>query len=205
MRSFTRSAAVAALAITLASVANAQPGVGATLTPYAGYLVTGKWFDGPLGTSVTTSNSPMIGVQGAVPLTRGISLTANVAYASGDLRVGLPVIGGVNVGSAKTWLYDAGVELGGLAGRPAGIAPFVGAGIGGMTNDIKNTAFSTRASNMAYTGTLGVDVGLTKGFSLRVQAKDYMGKFDSEEAVGFQVNNKMTHNWALSAGVRLGW
>jgi hypothetical protein len=205
MRSYIRSATLAALTLTLASVANAQPGVGATLTPYAGYLVTGKWFDGPLGTSVTTSNSPMVGVQGAVPLTRGISLVGNVGYASGDLRIGLPVIGGVNVGTAKTWVYDAGLELGGLSGKPAGIAPFVGAGIGGMTNDIKNTLFSTRASNMAYTGSLGVDVGLTKGFSLRVQAKDYMGKFDSEEAVGYQVNNKLTHNWASSAGVRLGW
>jgi hypothetical protein len=205
MRSFTRSATIVALSITLSSVGSAQAGVGATLTPYAGYLVTGKWFDGPLGTSVTTSNSPMLGVQGAVPLTRGISLTANVAYASGDLRVGLPVIGGVNVGTAKTWLYDAGIELGGLAGRPAGIAPFVAAGIGGMTNDIKNTVFSTRASNMAYTGAIGVDVGLSKGFALRVQAKDYMGRFDSEEAVGYQVNNKLTHNWALSAGVRLGF
>lgn len=205
MRSFNRTATLAALALTLSSVATAQPGVGATLTPYAGYLVTGKWFDGPLGTSVTTSNSPMVGVQGAVPLTRGISLVGNVGYASGDLRVGLPIIGGVNVGTAKTWVYDAGLELGGLAGRAGGIAPFVGAGIGGMTNDIKNAAFSTRASNMAYTGSVGVDVGLTKGFSLRVQAKDYMGKFDSEEAVGYQLNNKLTHNWALSAGVRLGW
>src|SRR6187401_1643212 len=108
MRSFVvRSAAVAAFAFVLTPTVNAQPGVGATITPYAGYLVSGKMFDGPLGTSVSATNSPMVGVQGAVPLTRGISLVGNVAYASGDLSVGLPVIGGVNVGSAKTWLYDA--------------------------------------------------------------------------------------------------
>jgi hypothetical protein len=32
-----------------------------------------------------------------------------------------------------------------------------------------------------------------------------MGKFNSEDAVGFRVNGNMTHNFALSAGVRLGF
>lgn len=205
MRLFVRSAAVMAIALVLAPVVNAQPGVGATFTPYAGYLVTGNWFEGPIGTSLSTTNSPMLGVQGSIPLGRAFSLIGNVAYASGDLRVGLPVIGGVNIGSAKTWLYDAGLELGGLAGRPAGIAPFVQGGIGGMTNDIKNTLFSTRASNLAYTAGVGVDVGIAKGFALRVQAKDWIGRFNSTDAVGFKVNGNLTHNWALSAGVRMGF
>jgi hypothetical protein len=35
-------------------------------------------------------------------------------------------------------------------------------------------------------------------------AKDYIGKFDAREATAVNVDTKTTHNWALSAGVRLG-
>ena len=194
--------AVAALAVAATS-AQAQTGVGAQLTPYAGYLVTGNWYDGPVGTSLATTNAPMIGAQGAIPLSKGVSLVGNLAYASGDLRVGLPLLGGVNVGSAKTWLYDAGLELGGLAGRSTGIAPFVQGGIGGMTNDIKASVFQTRASNVAYTAGVGVDVGVSDALALRIQAKDWIGRFDSEDAVGFRAEGNLAHNWALTAGVKL--
>jgi hypothetical protein len=183
----------------------AQPGVGASLTPYAGYFVTGHWYDGPVGTSLSTTNSPMVGAQGTIPLSKGIALVGNVAYASGDLRVGLPLIGGVTVGSATTWLYDVGLELGGLAGRKAGIAPFVSGGVGGMTNDIRNSLFSTRASNVAYTAAAGLDVGLTPGLGLRVQAKDWIGRFNSQDAVGFRADGNLAHNWALTAGAKISF
>ena len=204
MRSYVVRSAVAVItAFAFTAPLGAQAGVGASLTPYAGYLVTGKWYDGPVGTNLSTTNAPMVGLHAGIPITRGISLVGSVGYASGDLRVGLPIIGGVNVGTAKMWLYDAGVELGGLAGKSRGLAPYVTAGIGGMTNDIENTFFSTRASNLAYTAGVGIDVGLADAFALRVQAKDYIGKFDSQEAVGFNVDGNLTHNWALTAGVKL--
>lgn len=187
----------------VAGTARAQTGVGATLTPFAGYLITGDWYDGPIGSNLSTTNAPMLGVQGSVPLTRGISLVGNLGYASGDLRVGLPVIGGFNVGTVKTWLYDAGLELGGLAGKPTGIAPFVQLGVGGLTNDIKNSLFDARATNIAYTGGVGIDVGLTESFALRVQAKDWVSRFNSEDAVGFRAEGNLAHNWALTAGVKL--
>lgn len=203
--SFVRLLAGAAAATTLAATTalEAQTGVGAHLTPYAGYLITGDWYDGPVGTSIATTNAPMLGVQGAIPLSKGISLVGNLAYASGDLRIGLPLLGGVNVGSAKTWLYDAGLELGGLAGRSTGIAPFVSGGIGGMTNDIKASVFQTRASNVAYTAGVGVDVGISEGLALRLQAKDWIGRFNSEDAIGFRAEGNLAHNWALTAGVKL--
>jgi hypothetical protein len=147
----------------------------------------------------------MVGAQGTIPLTKGIALVGNLAYASGDLRVGLPLLGGVTVGSATTWLYDAGLELGGLAGRSSGIAPFVSGGIGGMTNDIKNSLFNTRASNVAYTAALGVDIGLTAGFGLRLQAKDWIGRFNSADAVGFRANGNLAHNWALTGGAKISF
>jgi hypothetical protein len=189
----------------LSAVADAQAGVGATLTPFAGYLVTGNWFDGPIGTSIATSNSPMVGGQASIPLTRGIALVGNLAYASGDLRIGLPLLGGVTVGKARTWMYDAGLELGGLGNSGRGIAPFVQGGIGGLTNDIKTGVFNTRATNVAYTGGVGIDIGFTKGLALRVQAKDWMSRFNTADAVGFRAEGNLAHNWALTGGMKLSF
>ena len=63
MRLFVRPVASFATSLILGAfivpALHAQPGVGATLTPYAGYLVTGNWYDGPIGTSISTTNSPM--------------------------------------------------------------------------------------------------------------------------------------------------
>lgn len=201
---------MAALALS-AGVASAQSSaagssaVGATLTPYAGYLITGNWYDGPVGTSISTTNAPTVGVQGSIPLARGISLVGNLAYASGDLRIGLPLLGGVNVGSATTWMYDVGLELGGLGnsgGTTRSFAPFIQGGIGGMTNDISVSVLDTRSTSVAYTLGGGLDVGITPGITLRLQAKDYISRFNSEDAVGFRAEGNLAHNLALTAGIR---
>ncbi len=200
-----RSSLAAVLVAVSPLVAQAQKGtgVGAHLAPFAGYLITGDWYDGPVGTSISATNAPTLGVQGGIPLSTGVSLVGNLAYASGDLRIGLPLLGGVNVGSANTWMYDVGLELGGLGGRSTGIAPFVQGGIGGMTNDIKVRVLETRSSNVAYTAGVGVDVGISDGLVLRVQAKDWISRFNSEDAVGFRANGNLAHNVALTAGVKL--
>ncbi len=210
MRNLVRHAvtlcAAVALALTVVHSAAAQhAGVGASVTPYVGYLVTGKWYDGPIGTSLSTTNAPMLGAQANIPITPGLALVGNVAYASGDLRVGLPIIGGVNIGSAKTWLYDAGLELGGLTGNRVGLAPFLQGGVGAMTNNIKNSLFSTNETNLAYTAGVGIDLGVSKAFSVRVQAKDWIGRFNSADAIGFHVKGNLAHNWALTGGVKLAF
>jgi hypothetical protein len=203
------SALATAAAISVAVAIRPLPaqgvGVGASLTPYVGYLVTGKWYDGPGGSSLATANSPMAGVQVGVPLTSGVSLVGNLAYSSGDLRVGLPLLGGVNVGTNRMWLYDAGLEIGGLAHKRTGVAPYLLGGVGGVTNDIRNALFTTRTSNLMYSAGVGIDLGLSSAMALRVQAKDYVGRFDSQEAVGFRAEGNLAHNWAFSAGVKLAF
>lgn len=178
-------------------------GLGGAVTPYAGYLVTGNWFEGPVGTSISTANTPLVGAQLSVPLVAGLSLTGNVGYASGDVRVGLPIIGGLNVGSNDLWVYDAGLELGGLPRGGTGLAPFVQGGVGGMTNNLQSSVFSVRSTNLMYTAGVGVDVGMSRNVALRIQAKDYIGRFDSEEAIGIRSRGTLSHNWALSAGLKL--
>jgi hypothetical protein len=206
MRPSVRFAALTAAALlSLPAVSNAQTGVGAAITPYAGYLVAGNLYDGPLGTSISASNAPMFGAQASIPVSKGIALVGNLAYASGDLQVGLPILGGINVGKARTYLYDAGLELGGLQGKAMGIKPFVQAGIGGMTSEVKNGLVNLKSTNIAYSAGVGVDVGVSNGFALRVQAKDWISRFDSQEAVGVRVDGNLAHNWALTAGIKLAF
>ena len=203
----TAAFSLSALALVLSPARQIQAqsvlGQGASITPDAGYLVTGDWYNGPIGTTLSTANAPIIGAQLSMPLVSGLSLTGNVGYASSDVRVGLPVLGGVNVGRNSVWVYDAGLELGGLSRTKSGIAPFILGGIGGMTNDMQNALFSTASTNLMYAAGVGVDIGFSRNLALRVQAKDYFGRFDSQEAVGFGSRSNLSHNWALSGGVKL--
>ena len=205
MRLSVRFAVLSTAALFALPAASHAQSIGAAVTPYAGYLVAGNLYDGPLGTSISSTNAPMFGAQASIPVSRGVSLVGNLAYASGDLQVGLPVLGGINVGSTRTYLYDAGVEIGGLAGKVTGVKPFLQGGIGGMTSEVKNGLVNLKSTNIAYSAGVGVDIGVSKGFALRVQAKDWISRFDSQEAVGFKIDGNLAHNWALTAGIKLAF
>ena len=47
-------------------------------------------------------------------------------------------------------------------------------------------------------------IELAPRLGLQLMVKDYIGKFDAQEATSINVNTKTTHNWAVSAGLRLG-
>ena len=207
---FTVVGAVAGLAISASmaasSIAQAQTAGRAFIVPQAGYVIHGAWYDGPLGTDLTPSAAPGVGAQIGVPIYKGVSLTGSAMYSSSDLEVGVPILGGISIGKAKTWMYDAALELGGMTGtQQNGIAPFVQGGIGGITTDIKNSLLDVRSTNLAYIAGVGVDMRLSRSLALRLQARDYIGRFDSQDAVGFKVEGNMAHNWALSAGVKLAF
>jgi hypothetical protein len=197
--------ALAAALVTPLTLSAQSLGQGGAITPYAGYLITGRWYDGPVGTNIAAANTPMVGAQMAVPIVRGLSLVGNVGYASSDVRVGLPVLGGVNVGENRLWLYDGGLEVGGHSRGGAGISPFVQVGVGGITNNIRSAFLTTQSTNLVYTGGVGIDVGLARQVGVRVMAKDYIGRFDTQEAIGLSSRGNLSHNWALSAGLKLAF
>jgi opacity protein-like surface antigen len=84
------------------------------------------------------------------------------------------------------------------------IRPFVQAGAGAMRQELRVDPVATHATNFAYNVGGGVDVALAPRMGLQLMAKDYIGKFDAREATTIDVNTRTTHNWALSAGLRLG-
>jgi hypothetical protein len=175
------------------------------ITPYAGYMRFGNIVNGPLGTGLRNAGAAVYGAELSLGLSRNVALVGNLGYARPNLEVGLPLVGGLSVGESSVLLYDAGLRLsvplesGGLP-----ITPFVQAGAGGIRQSVRVAPIETRSSNFAYNFGGGVDLALSPRLGLQVMAKDYVGKFDAREATAIGVDTRTTHNWALSAGVRLG-
>ncbi len=198
--------AVLGFAALSASSAGAQlaPRAGQLeIAPYAGYMVFGNLVDGPLGTSLRTSDAPLFGAQLAVTLTPGISLVGNVAHSNTAIEAGVPLLGGVELADSKVWMFDGGLQLG-LA-PSARTSPFVQVGAGVMRHDIKVGPVSTDATNFALNAGVGVDVQMARNVAMRLMAKDYYGKFDFEEAALIDVGGERTHNFALTAGLKIGF
>lgn len=175
------------------------------ITPYAGYLKSGAIVSGPVGLALRNAGAPVYGGEVSLGLTRGVSLFGNVGYSQPGLEIGAPVLGGLQLARSSVLLYDAGVRLSLPASAGAlPITPFVQAGAGAMRQEFEIGPVTARSTNFAYNLGAGVDVPLGSRLGLQLMAKDYIGKFDAEEATLIEVDTRTTHNWAFSAGVRLG-
>ena len=180
----------------------------AEVVPYAGYMIFGDLFKGPVGTSLSNSNSYVVGAQLGINVTPQVAIIGNVGYSSSDLEAGLPIIGGQDVGDSKMLFYDAGLQLSmpmrtGTSG--VGLRPFVQAGVGAIRYDVSaGNILETDATNLAFNAGVGADVMFGPSFGLRLMAKDYIGKFDVEEATSFGTfEGETTHNFALTVGLKL--
>jgi opacity protein-like surface antigen len=176
----------------------------ADVTPYAGYMIFGHFIDGPLGTSLTATSGPVYGATLGLAMSPNISLVGNFGYSSSDIKVGLPFIGGITVGSTDVLMYDGGVQLR-IPMEKSAVSPFVQAGAGAMRFNISNSVFKTNATNLAYNVGAGLDYAISPNIGVRVMAKDYIGKFDFKDATQLNFNGKTSNNVALSFGVKLGF
>ena len=177
------------------------------ITPYAGYMVFGDMLRGPVGTSLSSANGAVYGAQVGVNLTPYLSVVGNVARAGADMQVGIPFLGGVSVGTSTAWLYDGGLQLSLPMSRAGAlpIRPFVQVGAGAMQYEVQSGPVAVKATNFAGNAGVGADVSLTPNFGLRLMAKDYIGKFDVKEATQIPVDGRLSHNFAFSAGITLGF
>jgi hypothetical protein len=177
-----------------------------SITPYGGYMVFGSIFNGPLGTSLTSAAAPVYGAQVNLPLGSSVSIVGNLAYSQPNLQVGIPLLGGIDVGKSDVWMYDAGLQLSApaMSGQRS-IIPFVQAGIGGMKYNVQVAGVSTNASNLAFNAGVGADFPIATNIGLRIMAKDYIGKFDVNQATSLDVTSNNSNNVAISAGLKLGF
>src|SRR3954469_22639420 len=76
-----------------------------SITPYGGYMIFGDILNGPLSTRLTSSASQVYGAQVNLPIAPSLSVVGNLAYSQPNLRVGIPILGGVDVGKSDVWIY----------------------------------------------------------------------------------------------------
>ena len=177
------------------------------ITPYAGYIVFGNFLSGPLGTSLSNAPAPIFGAQLGMKIAPNVSIIGNLAASSSDIKVGVPIIGGLTVAHSSMVFYDAGLQLDipVTSAYGATFSPFLQAGVGGMHYDISQSLVSTTATNLAGNVGAGADIALGRGVGLRLMAKDYIGKFDFQQATSFDVSSGTTNNVAFSAGMRFSF
>jgi hypothetical protein len=177
------------------------------VTPYAGYLFAGAMMDGPLGTSIGPAPAALVGTQLGMRIAPNVSVVANLATGSSDVKAGIPILGGISVAQSRVVLYDAGLQLDLPMMTASGTAfsPFVQGGVGGMRYDLTESFVTTSSTNLSGNVGIGADVSVGSGVGIRVMAKDYIGKFDFQEATSFDVNTNTTQNYALSLGVRFSF
>jgi hypothetical protein len=197
----------AAASLAFAAPAFAQnPGSGTVLhiSPYAGVMVFGDYLKGPLGTSVSNAPAPVYGTQVGLSLSPNLSLIGNIGYTQSDIKVGVPILGGLSVGHSSMLIYDGGLEynFGSMKSSGLPVSPFVQAGVGAIRYNIDESILQTSATNLAGNLGLGADLQLGKGMALRLLAKDYIGKFNFKDATGFDISGETAHNYTLSAGLR---
>lgn len=178
-----------------------------SVSPYAGYMSFGQMVDGPLSTSLKSKAAPVYGLQVNLPLGSSLSIVGNLAYAEPDLSVGVPIIGDISFGKSNLWLYDGGLQISapGYGTGDRGIFPFVQLGGGAMKYNVQVSGTTRTATNGAFNAGIGADVPLAENIGLRLMAKDYIGKFDFNQATSLNYDAKTTHNIALAAGLRLGF
>jgi hypothetical protein len=156
---------------------------------------------------VTNAPAPVIGAQLAMKLSPNLAIVGNVATASSDIRAGIPLFGGVSLAQSRVQLFDAGLELAMPLTTMAGTAmtPFIQAGAGAMKYDITQSFITTSATNFAANVGLGADVSVGRGVGVRVMAKDYIGRFDMQQATYINLATNTAQSLAFSAGIRFSF
>jgi hypothetical protein len=216
MRAITRVAgALSVLAMTAASAQAQRPTHANVITvdrgqfaiaPYAGYLLNQNFINGPLSTKLSVQSAALYGVQASLPLAPSASLVGGIGYANGDLKAGIPIIGGFSFGKSGTTIYDASVELRGENfGKTRAFIPIVQLGGGAIHRTVTVAGVTAKTTDFEVSGGLGADVPITQNFAIRVLARDHYGKANFGSFAGYDFSTDDMHAVALTAGARIAF
>lgn len=188
--------AVGTLVLPASMPAQKATPVVARLTPYVGYMTFGDLADGPIGTRIANQSTAIYGAELGIDVATNVTLVGNIGYADSNVRVGLPVIGGISIADSKVLLYDGGIQLRlpATTALGSGLVPFLQGGAGAIRYEIRTGPLETRSTNFAVNAGGGIDVQLSRAIGVRGMAKDYIGKFDLREATSLSLSSKVAHN-----------
>lgn len=194
------------MATTVGAQQQSRPTV-ARVTPYVGYITYGSFANGPLGTRVGNQPAPIYGVQVGLDVLPNVAIVGHLGYSDSNVEVGVPILGGLKIADSRALLYDGGVQvrLPGLASDRTAIVPYVEAGVGAIRYEVSAAGLTTKSTNVAGNFGGGLDLQLNRAFGVRLMAKDYVGKFDMQEATGFDIGSSVAHNWVFGLGMNLGF
>lgn len=173
------------------------------VAPYAGYLLSQEFIDGPLGAALNVQSAPIYGVQASLPLAPSASLVGTFGYSSGELRAGIPLIGGINFGETSTAVFDASVEL--RMQTRGTFMPVVQLGGGATRREVRVAGFSASTTDFQVSGGIGADIPLSSNIALRVLARDYYGKADFGSVGPFEAKTNDLHAVSLTGGLRIAF
>jgi hypothetical protein len=74
-----------------------------------------------------------------------------------------------------------------------------------MRYNINASILQTNATNFAGNLGLGADIGIGQNLGIRLIAKDYIGKFNFQDATSLDIQGQTANNFALSAGLRFNF
>ena len=221
MRKFFLGSALIALAAGTAP-AQQSPGDPVTrgagsfvLVPYAGYMIYGDLAEFDNGVEFSNEDGPLYGVQAGVSFSPNFALIGNFAYNKSKFTAEIPGVGtgnDVNLsGDIGIFLYDASLQfrLPFVANRQGStVAPFaqVGAGAIRYSFDSDDIGDDSADSKVAFNVGAGIDFQLTPNIGLRFMAKDYITSLSFEQLgdVGDDDGSKLSNNFALTAGLKIG-
>jgi len=180
-----------------------------TLTPYVGYMNFGDYFESSNGVEFSNENGALYGAQAQLDLGRYISILGNFGYSSSKFTFEnyFGANNDLNLNDVGVWLYDGNLQLRlpvpeGAAG---GISPFVQAGAGAIRWSSDNDDITSESStNAAFNFGGGVDWQIGK-LGIRLMAKDYVTSLDWSDFGEVQLEDRKAHNWAFTAGFKIGF
>ena len=112
----------------------------------------------------------LVGAQGSLNFGTNFAVTGSFGWSPSKDKV--------TPGDQKidAYQYDLGLEVRTPDAYLGGVTPFVGAGIGGRTYSYRDLNVDSKTNFDGY-GALGVDVGTGSRVGIRIEARDYVSRF----------------------------
>ena len=187
-------AILTATAFTAAAPAAAQmggPGAGPTLeiTPFAG----GTFFASELAFDTGLDGAAAYGAHLGLRLSPRFGIEGTFAYAPTEFEGAAGVL---DAGDTDVFIYGGGLNLYAPI-YDARFSPFLSVGAGAKTYDF--AAGDSETDFMGYVGP-GLVVPLSPAIGLRIEARDYISKYDPESALA---DSEWQHDVLVAAGLTL--